>query len=119
MNREAGEFYGIKSYTHITRACRGELMYCGKLEDGTKLEWKHLCEKNYSDEELKNRMIGALKRAKKILCKTTNVIFNSQREAGEFYGIKSFRHISEVCNGHKKTCGKLEDGTLLEWCFIE
>lgn len=118
-NREAGEFYNIKSYTHITRVCRGELKFCGKLEDGTRLQWEYFNDNIYSDEETRNINLGALKRSRKVLCKTTNKVFNSQREAGEYYEIKYFRHISEVCNGHSMSCGKLPDGTPLTWEYLE
>lgn len=118
-NREAGEFYNIKSYTHITRVCRGQLKSCGKLEDGTKLQWEYFNDSIYSDEEIRNRNLGALKRGRKILCKTTNKEFNSQREAGEYYGIKYFGHISEVCSGHSISCGKLPDGTPLKWEYLD
>lgn len=117
--REAGEYYGIQSYTHISRVCSGELIYCGELSDGTKLEWRYAEENNYSDKEISNRKIGALKRSKKVICLTTNTVFNSQREAGEYYGIKYFRHISEVCCGHSMSCGKLADGTPLIWAYLE
>lgn len=117
--REAGEYYGIKSYTHISRVCNDELRFCGRLPDETKLEWKYIDNIFYSNEEIGNRKSGALKRAKKVLCKTTNKVFNSQREAGEYYGIKYFRHISEVCNGHSMSCGKLSDGTKLTWKYLD
>lgn len=117
--REAGEYYGIKSYTHISRVCNKELKFCGELKNGTKLDWKYFDDNIYSDKEIYNRKSGALKRAKKVLCKTTNEVFSSQREAGEYYGIKYFRHISEVCNGHSMSCGKLPDGTPLTWTYLD
>lgn len=116
--REAGVFYNIKSFTHISRVCSGELKFCGELTDGRKLEWRYFDDNCYSDREISNRRLGALKRSKKVLCITTNFIFESQRAAGEYYGIKYFRHISEVCNGHSVSCGKLSDGTPLRWRYL-
>lgn len=56
---------------------------------------------------------------KDIICLTTNKIFHTQKEAGEFYNIKSPSHITDCCKGRRKYCGKLKDGTKLEWMFLK
>ena len=56
--------------------------------------------------------------ATKVICTTTNKIFNTIKEAMEYYNIKS-NHISDVCNGDRKSCGKLSDGTKLVWMFYK
>lgn len=109
--REAGEYYNIKTYTHISRVCNGELNYCGNL-NGTPLRW------GFAKPNLKKENTGAELRAKKILCITTGRTFMGQREAGKYYGIKSYGHISECCCGSKNSCGKLPDGTPLRWKYI-
>ena len=55
----------------------------------------------------------------KIICITTGKIFDTIAEAGQFYNIKSHSHISDVCRGRRKYCGKLPDGTKLEWKYYE
>ena len=49
---------------------------------------------------------------KKVICLTTNEIFESISEANRHYNIKGVEH---CCLGIQKTCGKLEDGTKLQW----
>ena len=58
-------------------------------------------------------------RAKKVICITTNKIFNTTKEASEFYDIKAKSHISACCKGKRNYCGKLEDGTKLQWKYYE
>lgn len=57
--------------------------------------------------------------SKKIICITTGDIFNCLREAGELYNIKCYGGITNVCKHKRKTCGKLADGTPLEWMYYE
>lgn len=52
---------------------------------------------------------------KKVRCITTGQIFNSVTEANNYYKVC---HISDVCNGPRTYCGKLVDGTKLEWEFV-
>ena len=54
----------------------------------------------------------------KVICITTNKIFNTMKDAMEFYGIKT-NHISSCCKGDRKSCGKLEDGTKLQWKYLD
>lgn len=54
----------------------------------------------------------------KIICLTTNEIFESAKYALEKYDI-SKSGLSSCCTKHQKTCGKLEDGTVLEWMYYE
>lgn len=44
--------------------------------------------------------------SKPIYCITTNKIFLSHKEAGEYYNISSPSHISDVCNNKRSYCGK-------------
>jgi hypothetical protein len=53
----------------------------------------------------------------KVKCITTNKIFNSIKEATLFYNIK-VNKITECCKGIRNYCGKLEDGTKLEWKYF-
>lgn len=51
---------------------------------------------------------------KKVICITTNKIFDSIKEAAEFYDCNK-SSITQCCKGKRKTCGKLSNGTRLEW----
>ena len=55
---------------------------------------------------------------KKVICITTGKIFNSVKEASEYYNIKCSSSISACCKGKLKSCGKLEDGTKLVWSYF-
>lgn len=57
--------------------------------------------------------------SKKVICLTTNKIFNCIREAGEFYNIKSHSHITSCCKGKRTYCGKLPNGEPLQWMYYE
>jgi group I intron endonuclease len=57
-----------------------------------------------------------LKTPKKVICLTTNEVFNSTREAAERMNVQQSK-ISLVCNGKRSYTGKLPDGTKLRWAF--
>lgn len=54
---------------------------------------------------------------KKVLCITTNKIFESIKSASEFYNCNS-SSLTQCCKGNRKSCGKLSDGTKLEWKYF-
>lgn len=56
------------------------------------------------------------KRAKKVICITTNKIFNSVAEAQEHYKCIG---VSLCCKGKRKSCGKSPDGIPLTWMYYE
>lgn len=51
----------------------------------------------------------------KVICLTTNEIFNSIAEANQHYNT---RNVGECCRGNKKSAGKLNDGTPLLWMYL-
>lgn len=55
--------------------------------------------------------------AKKVICLNTMEIFNCIEEARIKYNCNG--DIGVVCKGERKACGKLEDGTLLTWMYLE
>ena len=57
-------------------------------------------------------------KAKKVICLTTKKVFNTISEAKEYYNING-ANISTCCKGKRKYCGKLEDGTPLEWMYYD
>lgn len=66
-------------------------------------------------EESKEKIRKA--RSKKVICITTNKIFNSTKEAKDYYNLKSNSGIIRCCNGERKTSGRLNNGTKLQWKY--
>jgi hypothetical protein len=52
---------------------------------------------------------------KPIVCITTGETFYYMKDALKKYNIKSHGSLSLACNGKRKHCGTLADGTKLEW----
>lgn len=92
---------------------------CNCKRYGTVLEkhllWYEKYIKMSKDDIYKYFKLCEPKNIKPVICITTNKVFNLLKEAGEFYNIKSYQHINSCCNKQRKYCGKLEDGTKLEW----
>ena len=91
------------------------------LKQGAKIGW---C--NYTVEDAK--IIGREKskitnkiRSIKIICITTNKIFNSIKEAGDFYNIKSFQNnVCKHLKGKRNYVGKHpETGEKLKWMYYD
>ena len=57
-------------------------------------------------------------KSKKVICLTTNEIFNCISDGAKKYGIDR-GNITRCCKGCTKTSGKLEDGTPLQWMYYE
>lgn len=111
--------YANRNQCGITKACKNRRYSCGKLEDGTPLKWMYyedyvniIQEKNSIFKEVNYNLY------KEVICITTYKIFKQQKEACEYYNIKS-NHIIDCCKHKRNYCGKLEDGTKLQWKYIE
>lgn len=57
--------------------------------------------------------------ARKVICVTTGEIFDCMADASKHYDIKYSSYISACCRGEKKYAGKLPDGTLLVWMYLD
>ena len=55
--------------------------------------------------------------AKSVICITTNMIFDTMKEGGEFYSIKSYNNITNCCKGKQNYCGEY-NGQKLVWRYI-
>ena len=78
---------------------------------------------NKTEEEMKiiRRKIGeASKRnlSKKVICITTGKIFNSLKEAENYYNVGK-SHISDCSRGTRKSAGKLPNGEPLKWKYVK
>lgn len=64
-----------------------------------------------------NKMKISKARKKKVICITTNEIFDSAQEASIYYNLDKGA-VSKCCRGKQKTAGKLTDGTKLVWKYL-
>lgn len=74
-------------------------------------------------EEVKKKISESMKgskspSARRVICITTGKVFDTAKEGGEFYGCNR-NHISSCCTGKRNYCGKLDDGTKLQWAYYE
>ena len=59
-------------------------------------------------------------KARKVQCITTGKKFNCIKEAGEYYYIDSYHHITNCCTGKRNYCGKHPvTGEKLVWKYID
>jgi group I intron endonuclease len=111
--KEASLKYNI-DYSSICACCNGRRKSCGKHPITSELlQWMYYSEylKVGNDKKTyKNNHI------KKVICITTNEIFNTTKEASEKYNINN---IQNCCKGKQKSVGKLPDGTPLVWMYYD
>lgn len=55
---------------------------------------------------------------KKVICISTNKVFDTISEASQKYNVKR-PNIIKCCKNERNFCGKLEDGTKLKWMYYE
>ena len=129
-SNEASLKYNIVKYRNIDYCCdkNNKLLSSGTLKDKTKLVWRYY--NDYiimTDREIEEKISEANNcnkgknnyKSKKIICINTKQAFDSQREAGEYYGIKFINNIGACCRGERKVCGKLENGEYLKWEYLD
>lgn len=73
----------------------------------------------YGDSEENAKDLEPLKVKRKILCLTTNRVFESFYEATKTYNISSQYNLNRCLKGENRYCGKLEDGTKLKWAYYD
>lgn len=121
--RRGAEYYNV-SPQDISKCCNNKINSAGKL-NGTPLVWlyyeKYL---ELSKKEIENRIKKAditgenNPNARKVICITTNKIFDTIREGAKYYGISDVG-IVHCCKGKYKSSGKLENGTKLIWRYLD
>ena len=124
-------------HSSLCLCCRGErtrdkgrrkekCMSCGKLEDGTKLVWRYFADyEKMTEEEIKKVIKDANAcskgknnhKAKMVICITTKEIFPTLTEASRKYNISN-GNITCCCKRGYGSCGKLTDGTKLNWMYL-
>lgn len=106
----------INTIRHDNRACN--LRYFTWKEQMSENEITSKRHKKIVSECGKKNIKKANKaNEKKVRCITTGMVFSSTVEACKFYNIKT-NHISDCCYKRIQSCGKLPDGTKLQWEYI-
>lgn len=120
----AGEEYGVKR--GIDSCCRGEQKTSGKDKDGDALFWMYYDDYLKLDELEIKRIRDEIteynkknNKDRRVICLTTNSIFENPPKACKEYGIKSTSDIYKCLKGERKSAGKLQDGTKLTWAWYE
>lgn len=115
-NHRFGTHLSNEQKEHLSNLFSGEgnPMY-GKTRDDMKGDNNPM-----KTEEMKNRFRGANSPVKRpVICITTGETFDTITEGAAFYNIKTFNHITSCCRGKRKSCGKLPNGTKLQWAYLE
>jgi len=107
---EASLYYNTYP-SNISACCKGKAKCAGSLENGTKLQWSY-----YDNEKTYEKKEYIYSAKKPVLCVTTGIIFNSLKEAGIFYNIRS-TDIGACCRGKQNSAGKL-NGEKLVWSYL-
>lgn len=121
---EAIDYYNLKLGVHISECCKEERKYAGELNTGEYLQWQYYDKylvnpkKLLSNEEIdilnKNSYI---KHCRRVICLNNEKIFNSIKEAENFYNIKG---ISLCCQGKYNYAGKDPiTGEKLKWMYYD
>lgn len=134
--KEGADYYNC-CRIGISNCCKGKRTTCGRDDYGNELIW--LFYNDYlkmSKEDVLNIIKNIIKKVKladlekrdrfkkikqqswkKVICITTNKIFNTAKEAGEYYNIAS-SSITANCRNERKSAGKLSNGTKLVWRYL-
>lgn len=75
---------------------------------------------NLSEDEVQS-FLKACEKAhyKKVICLTTNKVFDTIKSGADFYGIKSSVGISNCCKGKSLYSGMTRDGVKLKWMYYD
>jgi group I intron endonuclease len=113
---EASRKYGNLSNTTLSKCCQNKGITCGGYHWKFYNDWILLTTEK--QQNILNNLIRGKTNCRKVICLTTNEIFNSLTEAGNKYKI-SHGNISLCCQHKKKyTSYKKEDKIIkLEWCY--
>lgn len=122
--KEANKKYPSADASALHECCKGRHLSCGKDENGIHLVWAY--EEDYkklSEDDIKEKLINVGGKAsgksqsKPVLCITTNIIFNSLKEAAQYYKT-SISNLNGCLKGRQKTAGKdPETNKPLYWAY--
>lgn len=89
-----------------------------KKVNKAKEEWQKAHPEEHQAQVDAWRKAGSIANSRKVRCRTTGKEFESVSAAARYYNV-SQPNITKVLNGQRKHCGRLEDGTQLEWEWVE
>ena len=112
---ENNPMYG-KRHTEESRRKMSESLKGRVITEETRQKISKRSKEQYASGERNN---GSEKLQKPVRCITTGKEFSCAKEAAKYYQIKSHGSINKCCRGCIKSAGKLEDGTKLQWEYIE
>lgn len=118
---------------NISACCNGKVKSCGRDKNGIPLVWMYY--EDYlksNDITIKNKLNNSIKinrdyenisgvnnyNSKKVICLTTNKIFNTAIEASKYYKCNNIS-IGQCCKGKYKSSGKLSEGIPLKWMYYD
>lgn len=108
----------VKQCKHKRKDGLRDEIYCIRSVRGHHLLWLDEYEKMSEEEIIQYLNENKHKSYKKVICITTNKIFDSIANASRFYSINS-SDISRCCRGKIHTSGKLSDNTPLKWMYYD
>lgn len=120
---EANVYAGLNIYSgNISEACQGKRNNAGKDKNGNPLLWAYY--EDYlqmTDDDIIDILNKIqIKKNKKIVCITTNEIFDTVELAMNFAKLKSRNNIYSCCTGKRKFAGKHPiTKELLQWMYYE
>ena len=122
--KEAANKYSIAP-SHLTASCKKRRCSAGKDKDGKKLYWAYYDEcKEMTKGEiyqlyLKRKETPPIRRTRKVVLLNNNTVFNSIKEAAQYYGVLE-NNIIAVCKNYQKTCGRDPiTGERLRWMYYD
>lgn len=103
----------------FSNAKNKEYMYSRKQSAETRLKIS-MSKRGKSGHPMPVGNLGKLNESKRkpVVCITTGETFYYMKDAMGKYGIKSQGSLSLACNGKRKTCGSLPDGSRLQWAIV-
>lgn len=113
---EASKKYNIQA-SCISKCCRGKQAYSG-IYNEEKMIWMYYDNYIKLNGDTSKYVLRENKNFTKVICITTDKIFNSIKEAAEYYQIRQ-TGVQACCSGRYKYSGSLPDGTKLKWMYYE
>lgn len=113
--KHIGKIISKETKTKISQNRKGKCSGEEHWNYGKKMS-KELQEKLVKSAKERNH--GKAYQARKIICITTNEIFDCILDASEKYGLYA-QNIGKCCKHERHYCGKLQDGTRLVWEYYE
>ena len=110
--KEASAKYNVERRA-ISKVLNGWQKSCLSPTHG-RLQFCYFEERDKKEVKLKD-----LKKKRKVVCLTTQEVFDSLYQAGKKYGISSLTNIKNCCQGKRKTCGKDSEGNKLTWAYYD